>query len=462
MVLRRRKAQSIATRLFLSAIFWSVLLLLVAGVVLTTLYRRNTELSFDQRLDVYLRAIVADITSPGDDTRIEPGQLGEPQFELSLSGWYWQITRLDTSQPIIRASRSLFAASLPKLADLGVPAALGGLRRGYANGPEGGRIRILERQIDTDDTGTFLVQVAATTSEIEQRISQFEWTLAITFGLLALSLAGASALQVRFGLRPLRLLQEEVAAIRRGETERIDGRFPEDLSPLAGELNLLISSNREILQRARTQVGNLAHALKTPLSVLINEARAQPSPLAEKVNEQAVIMRDQVTWYLDRARAAARAGVIGTVTDAEASVSALVRTFDKIYDERAIAFQAEIAPGSRFRGEKQDFEEMVGNLLDNAGKWADTKVEVRVSPATGALDAPELEILIDDDGPGLPEAARTDMLKRGQRLDETKPGSGLGLSIVVDLAAIYGGRIALEESPLGGARARLLLPAAVG
>ena len=343
-----------------------------------------------------------------------------------------------------------------------MPAALGGLRRGYANGPEGGRIRILERQIDTDDTGTFLVQVAATTSEIEQRISQFEWTLAITFGLLALSLAGASALQVRFGLRPLRLLQEEVAAIRRGETERIDGRFPEDLSPLAGELNLLISSNREILQRARTQVGNLAHALKTPLSVLINEARAQPSPLAEKVNEQAVIMRDQVTWYLDRARAAARAGVIGTVTDAEASVSALVRTFDKIYDERAIAFQAEVAPGIRFRGEKQDFEEMVGNLLDNAGKWADTKVEVRVSPATGALDAPELEILIDDDGPGLPEAARTDMLKRGQRLDETKPGSGLGLSIVVDLAAIYGGRIALEESPLGGARARLLLPAAVG
>jgi signal transduction histidine kinase len=458
---RPRKAQSIAARLFLSAIFWSLLLLLIAGIVLTALYRRTAEQSFDQRLDVYLRAIVADITAPGDDTRIEPGQLGEPQFELSLSGWYWQITRLDTSQPVIRASRSLFAASLPRLSDLGVPAAFGGLRRGYATGPEGSRIRILERQIDNEDMGVYLVQVAATTQEIDERIRQFEWTLAVTFVVLALSLAGASALQVRFGLRPLRRLQEEVAAIRRGETERIDGRFPEDLSPLAGELNLLISSNREILQRARTQVGNLAHALKTPISVLMNEARAQPSPLAEKVGEQAAIMSDQVSWYLDRARAAARANVVGTVAEVAPSVEALLRTFDKIYDERAITFTAEVAPGMRFRGEKQDFEEMVGNLLDNAGKWAETKVELHVALTNGAQDAPQLEILIDDDGPGLPEAARDTMLKRGQRLDETKPGSGLGLSIVADLAAIYGGRITLEASPLGGARAWLVLPAAV-
>ena len=457
----RRKAQSIATRLFLSAIFWSMLLLLAAGVLLTTLYRRTAEQAFDQRLDVYLRAIVADLAAPGEDTRIEPGQLGEPQFELSLSGWYWQITRLDTSQPMVRASRSLFAASLPRLADLGIPASLGGLRRGYATGPEGSRIRILEREIDTGDTGVFLVQVAATTQEIEFQLRDFEFALAMTFGFLAIALAGASALQVRFGLRPLRRLREEVVAIRRGESERIDGHFPEDLSPLAGELNLLISSNKEILERARTQVGNLAHALKTPLSVITNEARVQETPLAAKVAEQAAIMRDQVTLYLDRARASARAGVIGSVSDVEPSVSALVRTFDKIYDERAILFVAEVAPGSRFRGEKQDLEEMVGNLLDNAGKWADTRVEIRVAAAVGAQDAPQLEITIDDDGPGLPEEARAQALKRGQRLDETKPGSGLGLSIVADLAAIYGGSIALEASPFGGVRARLVLPAAL-
>ena len=301
----RRQAPSIAQRLFLSAITWSVLLLLVAGVIISNFYRRTTEQAFDQRLGVYLRALVADVATPGDDPRLEPGQLGEPQFELTMSGWYWQVTRLDTDKPEIRASRSLFTAELPRLANLGVPPGLGGSRRGYATGPEGQRLRIVEREIDVGDSGIFLVQVAATTEEVQYQIWQFELALTVTFAILAIALAGAAALQVRFGLRPLRNLREEVSAIRRGESERIEGHFPEDLAPLAGELNLLISSNREILERARTQVGNLAHALKTPLSVLINEARNEHSPLADKVDEQATLMRDQVSWYLDRARAAA-------------------------------------------------------------------------------------------------------------------------------------------------------------
>jgi signal transduction histidine kinase len=157
--------------------------------------------------------------------------------------------------------------------------------------------------------------VAATTEEVQAQIWWFDLALAITFGVLVLALAGATAMQVRFGLRPLRALQQEVSAIRQGERDRIEGGFPEDLAPLAGELNLLISSNREILERARTQVGNLAHALKTPLSVLLNDARAEETPLAAKVEEQARIMSDQVTSYLDRARAAARTTVIGAVTD---------------------------------------------------------------------------------------------------------------------------------------------------
>ena len=450
-------AQSIAKRLFLVAIFCSVVVLVVAGLVLSNIYRRTTELGFDQRLDAYLRSIVADVTSPGDDTRTDPVQLGEPQFELPMSGWYWQITRLDTEKPEIKTSKSLFASQLPRLADLGVAAGIGGSRRGFAVGPDKQPIRIVEREIEVGDSGVYLVQVAATTGDVEYEISQFRAALITTFVTLALALAGATALQVRFGLLPLRRLQNEVAAIRRGESEKISGNFSEDLAPLAGEVNLLISSNREILDRARTQVGNLAHALKTPLSVITNEARAEKSPLASKIAEQSEIMRSQLTWYLDRARAVARSGVIGSVADVEPVVASLARTFEKIYDERAVEFLPHVQSGLKFRGEKQDLEEMVGNLVDNAGKWSRSKVEIDAR-AVADVARPMLEIIIDDDGPGLPVEERAAVLKRGRRLDETKPGSGLGLSIVVDLAALYGGGVTLEDSPEGGLRARLHLP----
>lgn len=453
------QTRSIAQRLFVSAIFWSVALLLVAGVIISGIYRRATEQAFDQRLGVYLSAIVADVATPGDDQRLEPGQLGEPQFELTLSGWYWEVTRLDVDKPEFRASRSLFAAQLPRLADLGVEAGLGGARSGYATGPEGRRLRIVEREIDIGDSGIYLVQVAATTEEVEAQIWRFYVELTVTFGVLAVALAGAAAMQVRFGLRPLRALQDEVSAIRRGERDRIEGRFSEDLAPLAGELNLLIASNREILERARTQVGNLAHGLKTPLSVLLNDARMERSALAEKVEEQARIMSDQVTWHLDRARAAARANVIGAVTEVEPVVGALIRTFQKIYADRGLAFAAEVEPGLKFRGERQDFEELIGNLLDNAGKWAAGRVEIRAFPQAG-LEAGRavFEAVIDDDGPGLPQESRAQALARGRRLDETKPGSGLGLSIVTDLVALHGGEVWLEDSQLGGLRVRLRLP----
>jgi len=454
--------RSLATRLFLSAALWSVATLLVAGLVLSAIYRRAAEHSFDERLGVYLRAIVADVATPGEDTRTEPGQLGDPQFELSLSGWYWQITPLDQPVAKIKGSRSLFASRLPGLEDMGVPAQIGGYRRAYAEGPDGRMLRIVERVIETDEEGRFLVQVAAITEQLEADIHRFEWLLALTFLLLALALVGSTLLQVRFGLRPLRRLQGEVAAIRRGEGDRIDGAFPPDLAPLASELNLLILSNREIVERARTQVGNLAHALKTPLSVIANEAGGEQSSLAEKIREQAQVMRDQVNHYLDRARAAARSNVVGSTTEVTPVIEGLVRTFQKIYRDRALDFDMRIEGAPRFRGETQDLEEMLGNLLDNAGKWASATVCVQVAieraVETGGQDF--LHVTIDDDGPGLAENQRAQAMKRGRRLDETKPGSGLGLSIVADLAAVYAGQFSLSASPEGGLRAILRLPAA--
>ena len=456
--------RSIATRLFLSAAFWSVLILLVAGISLATINRRSAESDFDERLSVYMRALAANFADPGDDARSNLGQLGEVMFELPLSGWYWQITPLDGDPNDIRASRSLFAERLPKLADAGVEAGVGGTRKGYAVGPDDRRLRIVERVIDTGDKHHYLVQVAASPDEVEADIRSFNVALGLTLAILAVALILSTMLQVRFGLRPLRRLGAGVAAIRQGDAERIEGQFPRDIAPLANELNLLIAANREIVDRARTHVGNLAHALKTPLSVIVNEASAQaagePDALTAKVRDQVQIMRDQVTYYLDRARAAARSTVIGNVTEVKPVIEGLVRTFGKIYRDRDIVFEARLPDGLRFRGEKQDLEDLVGNLVDNAGKWAEGQVTVTVESTNdpGELGPSALLILVDDDGAGLDAEARGLVARRGRRLDESKPGSGLGLSIVTDLAGTYGGSFSLDQSPLGGLRAVLRLP----
>jgi signal transduction histidine kinase len=457
----RQRPRSIARRLFFSAALLSFAILLVAGLVLSTIYRRTAVANFDDRLGVYLHELIADIASPGEDSRPAPGELGEPQFEFPLSGWYWQITRLDVAKPEIRSSRSLFAAKLPRLSDFGVAAGVGGARRGYAKGPDDRVLRMAERIIDTGDQGIYLVQVAATTEDIDRQISRFEFDLVVTFAVLALALVISSAVQLRYGLKPLWQLQEGVAAIRRGEAEKIEGDFPQDLAPLAGELNLLIGANRDVVERARTQVGNLAHALKTPLSVIINEAAVDSSPLAAKVEEQAAVMRDQLSYYLNRARVAVRARALGGVTEVAPATEALVRTFEKIYAERAVDFTLTVAEAIRFSGERQDFEEMVGNLVDNAGKWAHQKVTIKIEtePWGNLSERRFFCVTIDDDGPGLAAGQRQAALSRGQRLDETKPGSGLGLSIVADLASLYGGVLTLEDSPEGGLRAELRLPA---
>ncbi|MFO1114727.1 MAG: ATP-binding protein [Beijerinckiaceae bacterium] len=451
-------AGSVARRLFLSAAIWIVVILGLAGILLSAYYRSTAEASFDERLGVYLRALVADVASSGDDQKSDPGELGDPQFELVLSGWYWQITRLDVEKPEIRASRSLFAARLPRLADQNIPADIGGARSGYATGPDGRRLRIVERQIAVGDNGLYLVQVAATTETIEAQISRFELSLAVTFLLLAAGLLGVIAFQIVFGLRPLRALEAAVSAVRRGTSEKVEGVYPNELAPLADELNLLVSANRDVVERARTQVGNLAHALKTPLSVLINEAGDGDDALAGKVREQTAIMRDQVAWYLDRARAAARAGAIGATTEVAPALDALLRTFRKIHRERAIEMRNTPGQDMRFLGERQDFDDLVGNLLDNACKWARQTVEVAIALEPSPGGRAMLEIVIDDDGPGLAPDQREEAVRRGRRLDETKPGSGLGLSIVTELAAAYGGALALQESPSGGLRAVLRLP----
>lgn len=449
---------SLGTRLFFSAAVCCVLILVLAGVGLTTFYRRSAERGFDERLSVYIKQLVADLAAPPETERQTIGDLGEPRFDLPLTGWYWQITRLDGERPNVRASRSLVGGQLPKLLDQSIVPNSRGLRESYVSGPDDRLLRVLEREIDVGEDGRFAVAVAAPADEIEGDIRDFRFALAMTFLLLGIALVASTLVQVRFGLRPLVRLRSAVGAVRTGENPRIVGQYPPDLAPLASELNQLIDANHEILDRARTQVGNLAHALKTPLSVMMNEAGTSgDGQLPQTVRTQAAIMRDQVQYYLDRARAAALSGALGGVTEIAPSLDALLRTFTKISQGRGISGSHTIPQSLRFRGEKQDLEEMLGNLLDNAFKWAGSTVEVSLADEK-AEDTERIALLIDDDGPGLPAEAMAEVLKRGRRLDETTPGSGLGLSIVVDIAKLYGGGLTLQRSPLGGLRARLELP----
>ncbi|QPF87146.1 sensor histidine kinase [Bradyrhizobium genosp. L] len=455
------RGSSLATRLFVSATAWLVVILAITGVILSSVYRDATERAFDRRLNLYLRTLIAEVATPDEPADRQFQSLGEPLFDLPLSGWYWQITRTDTEKGETRASRSLWDKKLPKLEENGVELTAAGVRLGYVDGPEGQSLRMVERPVDLGADGKFLVSVAGDATEIFDETRSFDYYLGGTFAALGIVLLLTTVFQVRYGLAPLKRISDAIADIRSGRAERLEGNFPVEIAPLARETNALIDANREIVERSRTHVGNLAHAIKTPLSVIVNEAGAHTAdPFASKVLEQAEVMRDQVAHHLERARIAARASIVSTITDVAPAIEALRRTMEKIHRDREISIQAKADPAARFRGERQDLEEMVGNLVDNACKWAASQVfvEVLVEPPKEAGAGRRLRIVVDDDGRGLSEAERAQVSRRGQRLDESKPGSGLGLSIVTDLAGLYGGNLNLLNAPIGGLRAELVLP----
>ena len=455
------RRNSLAVRLFFSASAWVLVILVITGFVLSSVYKNATERAFDRRLNLYLRTLIAEVATP-DEPPDRPFQsLGEPLFELPLSGWYWQITRTDTDKADVRSSRSLWDKKLPKLEDRGIDLSAAGIRVGYVEGPEGQNLRMVERPVDLGSDGKFLVGVAGDASEIFDETRSFDYYLGGTFTALGIVLLLTTIFQVRFGLAPLKRISESIADIRSGRAERLEGEFPVEIAPLARETNALIDANREIVERARTHVGNLAHAIKTPLSVIVNEAGAHGAdPFANKVMEQADVMRDQVAHHLQRARIAARVTIVGTVTEVAPALEALQRTMEKIHRDRGIVIEVKADPKAKFRGEQQDLEEMAGNLVDNACKWASSRVfiDALVERPAEPGAAPTLRILVDDDGRGLSAAERAKVSRRGQRLDESKPGSGLGLSIVTELAALYGGSLALGNAPIGGLRAELVLP----
>ena len=456
-----RPAASLATRLFSAAALWSTVALVIAGFTLSNYYRNSVERAFDEQLNFYLRSLVFDISSHGELSQADLSSIGDPRFDFPLSGWYWQVSRYRGGLEEMKASASLFDWTLPRLAEQDPEGDLSVEWESYVDGPDDQRLRLIERVVTLPSAERVVVAVAGDATDIEREMAGFNRALVLNFLVLGLGLVAVASFQVRWGLRPLTAISQEIARIREGDQTAISGAVPHEIAPLARELNALLDSNREIVERARTHVGNLAHALKTPLSVIVNEADASDSRFAGKVREQAGIMRTQIDHHLDRARIAAGAAVVGAMAEIGPVLDGLANAMRRINAGRRLEIVTRVEP-ARFRGERQDLQEMVGNLLDNACKWATSRVSVEVALArrSGPSGRDLVSIVVDDDGPGLTQAQRAEVLARGKRLDETKPGSGLGLAIVADLVSLYGGTFVLGVSPMGGLRAEMRLPAA--
>jgi signal transduction histidine kinase len=396
---------------------------------------------------VLLEGVVAG-TELREDGRLDLSlQLGEPRFDQPFSGWYWQIS--DGEQPV-RRSASLWAQALvlphPDQEEVVLS---------EVPGPSEQTLRVLIRPIllpGRDEP--FWYAVAGDESELRGPKDRFDSLLALALGILFAGVLAAILIQVRFGLQPLFRIQRALSAIRSGDSRRLEGTYPSEIQPLARELNALIDHSETLIERAQTHVGNLAHGLKTPLSVLANEARDHASPFGELVDRQTNLMRQQVDHHLSRARAAATSNILGARSDVRPVLNDLQRTLTRIYNERGIEIEVTCSTDLAFRGARHDLEEMLGNLMDNACKWAKGRVRVDAERRDD-----KIVLVIQDDGEGLPPSKRNEVLKRGKRLDESVPGTGLGLSIVVDLASLYGGSFALDDAELGGLAATLTLPA---
>lgn len=452
-----KAGQSLAVRALLAAGLWLTVALVVGGILLSVFFRNTVERNFDVRLEMLLDNLIGVAIVDNEGVVSLYRSMMDPRFDRAYSGWYWQISQ-EGATPF--RSRSLWDQELD--IDARDSHAKSVARIFETAGPDNQHLRVIERDIRLPGSEElYHFALAGDVSELKEQVSAFNttliWWLSALGGILLLTLA----IQIHFGLRPLRRISAALGAIRSGETERLEGTMPREIEPLARELNALLDHNEAVVERARQHVGNLAHALKTPLSVLGNEARNEgvdERALRAMVREQTVMMARHVDHHLARARAAARGGVIGSRTPVDGVVGDLVRVMKRLYGHRALDFHVVMPEGTEvvaFRGERQDLYDMVGNLLDNASKWAKARVRVTVS-----IDDPNLIIAIEDDGAGLDEAVRDQVFKRGERLDETVPGSGLGLAIVRDLAELCGGAVRLERSALGGVRAVLRLPRA--
>ncbi|GAY21078.1 two-component signal transduction histidine kinase [Sphingobium fuliginis] len=439
---------SLSRRMIGIAALWISLLLLGGGLALDRVLSDAITRNFDDGMNYVLTAMIASAEIGPDGEVLFNREPADQRFLEPNSGIYYQISGKGHED---WRSRSLWDRALkvnpehhddaPHIYD--------------SNQFPGEDLRVMERSIILPGSDTrWMFMVAQAREGLDAQIKTLRSTLFESFALLALGLIVLATLQTIYGLRPLRKVRHEIVRMRAGEKNRVTEPMPAEVLPMVEELNALLAHNERQAEEARTHAGNLAHALKTPLTVIMNAATAQSPDLGDTVIREATTMRRQVDHHLARARAVGRRGAAQSRAEVWASLDAVERAVQRLYPEVRIDMDGD--KEAAVRVERQDLDEMLGNLIENAAKYGGGSVFATVG-RKGAM----VEILVEDDGTGIPQADRTRIFDRGVRLDSGKPGTGLGLAIVRDVAEIYGGSVALEESDdLGGALVRLRLPAA--
>jgi signal transduction histidine kinase len=451
----RHGTGSLTRRMIVVAAVWISILLFAGGLALDRVLTQGLVRNFDQQLELVLRSMIgASEIGPIGEVRFSRPP-ADQRFIESYSGSYFQISPLpgpDGRTPDVAdyPSRSLWDRRLavdPSVSRLETV-------KYDSYQFEGEPLRIVERDVVIPGSNVkWRYQVAQSREDLDVQLRELRTTLTWSFAVLGLGLVVLAALQTVYGLWPLRRVRSEVIAIRSGAKTRISDDFPDELQPLTEEINQLLAHNEEQAEEARRHAGNLAHALKTPLTVITNAATARSDDLADTVCREATTMRRQVDHHLARARAIGRRASSQARASVWESLEAVQRAVTRMHEGTTVDIAGDRA--AEVRVERQDLDEMLGNLVENAAKYGSGRVFVTVEKS-----APFVDILVEDDGPGIPAEQRAELFTRGKRLDTTgKPGTGLGLAIVRDVAEIYGGSVRLEESEdLGGLLARLSLP----
>ena len=441
--------KSLTGRIIFLSVFWIVLALLATALLLGRLYRDHIEEHYDAHVFTHVEELVAAIeTSPEGDWSLH-SQPTDPRFHRPNSGWYWEVLHSGESlekSPSLGKNK-LDLSSLTLVENHGVQ---------MIYGPNQQKLRA--QVIHTTyphDVGSLTFVATAPVMQITDDVYDFTYHIFTAFLVLGIGLSIAVVVQVQLALKPLKAIRSAISDVQAGKTERLPQAFPSDVQPLVNELNYLLDHNELLLKRARNQLGDLAHSVKNPLTVIRNEARSLESKRGQLILEQSHIMAGSIDHYLSRARIYGKRDAIGYRTSVEPVIDDLIYAVKHIYQDRDIEFQFSGLSERWFRGEAQDLEEMAGNLIDNACKWAKSQVVVQC-----ATDQDRLVLAIEDDGPGIAEEDMKDVMQRGRKLDESYAGHGHGLGIVKDIADLYGGTLKLGRSPLGGLRAELDLPAA--
>lgn len=449
---------SLRNRVITLSTIWTVLAVALLGWLLINQYRLNAERGFANLQQAQLFSLIAAFGVSDDGSLSGMPNLGDQSFLQPGSGWYWQVGLVGDGDMPSSRSLSLAGGNIVGPPQHEVPYDDQFTRIFEMGGPSGNRLRVLEAEVQIGSQGEIaLFQLAGNQSEFDAAIGALGQNLAILLTVFGVGVVAINGVIIVVGMRPLDRIRQAIRAIHAGEAHALSDRYPDEIQPMVDEMNMLIDNNRRIVERARTQVGNLAHSLKTPLTVLQNEA-ARDEPVAPQlVTDQATAMKAQVDHYLKRARIAAQAGGTAFRTDTSETLERLIRVMRKLNPDKQIDLDLPETPIA-FAGEKEDFEEICGNLLENASKWGRQRMGIAVRDAENAQ---MFEVTVSDDGSGISREQRAEALKRGQRLDESKPGTGLGLSIVVETVRAYKGDVQLSESPLGGLEVTLTLPRAL-